>query len=435
MKKLLCCLTAGVMLAIGAVTFAACGTTTITTTPNQGVSAYVSENVKSYDDTAFYELENPSDVSFGFDTEKVQKISYMYRTLSSGDWSLKNGTITIKQSVFDGETAGEKRIRVFVDGSYVQIALRVVTKVIYTTEDFNSIRDNLNGVYVLGADIDFGNEPFWPIGKAVSASDSTATFEGIFDGRGHAVKNITINAYDKGVGEDSSGQGPSLGAEVANPRNYNNGIFAQTSANAQILNTDFVNITVNSQGLSGAVVGANGGLIKNCRISCTLNSDGEAEHSGGIAGMNGSGDAAGKIENCIVLYTVGSSKGTPRGIADWNVGSITNCYAAPTDDYVFYPDYDAATGGHAEGFDYNTYLETHDWNSWIWYSYYTLPAFPGTVDTSTGTYYPGGTITNSDVVRKEFLLDPDNFPEEDGWDRSVWNFSYGTYPTLIVLDR
>lgn len=420
--------------------FAGCGASplTITTEPNVAVSKGISENVGAYDPIAYYYQEKNEDVAIRFETDKIQKVSYKYRVLSGDEYTFKNKTLTVKSSVFEGETSGDKRLRVFVDNQYVEITLRVVTKIIYTTDDFNAIRNNLNGVYVLGADIDFANEAFWPIGKSVSSSESTGIFEGIFDGKGHAVKNITINAHDYAEGENKyyeegvlvEIQGPSLGSQGDNGRNYNNGIFMQTSGNSQIINTDFVNITVKTQGLGGAVAGLNGGLIKNCRVSCSLTSYGYSERMGGIAGINGSTDAPGKIENCIVLYDWNGSN-PARGFADWNNGTIKNSYAALVSDYVYHMGYNSETGKIAPDFDYDEFITQENFLTYG-FGWYTTPALPGAASWVNGvlTYYKGGDIINSDVVRKETLLDPANFAESDGWDTSIWNFTYGAFPTL-----
>lgn len=434
MKKLTLTIATAALALLSCLTYSGCGETTdtITKEPNAGVTAGVSENVGSYSAVAYYELERPDDVKITFETDKIQKVSFKYRVLDSKEYTFRNDTLTIKKSVMENEAAGDKRIRVFVDDMYTEITLRVVTKVIYTPEDFNTIRNDLNGVYVLGADIDFGGDTFWPIGKAVTADESTATFEGVFDGMGYSVKNLVVNAYDYSGANGEYETGPSTGSQISNSVNYNAGIFAATGGSSQIINTNFVNITVNCQGLGGAVAGSNGGLIKNCRVSCTLYSRGECEKAAGIAGVNGSGDAAGRIENCIVTYTYGS--GTPRGIADWNVGTIKNCFAAAEDNFVYYPDYDYETGLRDPEFSYDGYLTSENWTEWI-YTNYSLPAFPGTVDTSTWTYYPGGSIENSEVVTKNYLLNPSNFPETDGWDYSIWNFTYGMYPTLKVQTR
>ena len=64
-----------------------------------------------------------------------------------------------------------------------------------------------------------------------------------------------------------------------------------------------------------------------------------------------------------------------------------------------------------------------------------MPAFPGAMDTAQNIFYKAGDIINSDVVRKEYLLNPANFPEEDGWGRDIWNFTYGAYPSLKIQTR
>ena len=310
----------------------------------------------------------------------------------------------------------------------------------------------------------------------IRCSRARGTFEGVFAGMGHTVKNITIQARDWAEGEDNNHQGPSVGSQQGNGRNYNNGIFMSTGGSAQIINTTFSNITVNGQGLNAAVVGANGGLVKNCAVTCSLSHGGYYEHSAGIAGVNGSGDAAGRIENCIVVY---SSNGGSRGFADWNNGIIKNCYAAVADDYVLHLGYDSETKSIPADFDYDDYINeriayyaenpTYDVNQnhkgqynlengkyveapkngdgentgeydrvvgyEIFFGNFTVPAFPGAMETSQGIFYKAGDIINSDVVRKEFLCDPDNFPEEDGWDRNVWSFVYGGLPTLKIQNR
>lgn len=435
MRKSIKCIVCATLAVMCVSAFAGCDKKgeTLTKEPNTGIEQGVSESIGKYSEVAYYELERPEDVEIKFeaDKDKIQKVSFKYNVLSSDDYSFKNDVLKIKKKVFANETAGNKRIRVFVDDKYTEITLRVVTKVIYTVADFNSIRSNLNGVYVLGADIDFAGDVFHPIGKPVSKNDATGIFEGIFDGMGHSVKNLTIRAKDRGEGEDGAGQGPSLGDVVTNGANYSNGIFMSVGGSAQIINTGFININVEGQGLNAAVAGANGGLIKNCKVICQLSHAGWFEHSAGIAGTNGSGDAAGRIENCLVVYS--SSAGGSRGIADWNSGIIKNCYAALADDYVLHVGYDPETKKVPDDFDYDEWVNDDNYNDL--FGYFTIPALPGAMDTAQGIFYKGGDIINSDVVRKEFMLDPENFPEEDGWDREVWNFEYGTFPTLKIQNR
>ena len=273
---------------------------------------------------------------------------------------------------------------------------------------------------------------------------------------GYAVKNVKIRLADRTAGEDEYGQGPSLAPEyvvVGSEHNargymYGAGIFMTTSANSQILNTRFLNIDIAGQGLIGPVVGTNGGLVKNCFVTSKLDFNTVwwgAEHAGGIVGQNAGGDMAGRIENCIAIYE--TAKGGARGIADWNSGTISNCYAATVDSYVFHPGYDKETQSVPEGFDYddffNKFIQENNLdgvfnNSGYAFGNYTLPALPGTHTWDSygtpcgigGSFYKGGDIINTEIVRRDFLLDPNNFSEKDGWDSSIWNFTYGAFPTL-----
>lgn len=433
-----------VLSALFAVAFAGCGSSTITSTPNQGVEQGVAESVGDYSKMVYYETDNPTDVKVSVDTDDIQKVSFKYRTLGNKEYSFKNGTLTVEKSVFENETAGDKRLRIFVGDKFFEVIVRVVSKVIYTVQDFNSIRTNLNGTYVLGADIDFGGAEFRPIGKPLSEpkkegeDPDIGVFEGTFDGMGHSIMNMKINAWDRADGEDRVNQGPSLGSAEDNSLNASNGIFMSTGGSAQISNTCFLNITIEGRWLFGAVVGSNGGLVKNCYVTTKLITHGDnyANRAGGIVGINGSGDSAGRIENCICIYEQGDGA-TVRGIADWNNGIIKNCYAAIKDSYVFHLGYDHELGKVPDSFDYDDFVTQDNWRDCLGWN--NLPAFPGALawdnEKQTHIYYKGGDIINSDIVRKEYLCNPDNFKEENGWDRSVWSFVYGGYPTLKIQSR
>jgi predicted small secreted protein len=77
-----------------------------------------------------------------------------------------------------------------------------ITK-ISTAEEFNAIRNRLDGHYVLEEDIDLSGYENWdPIGTFQPASedpedaetpDPAKVFSGTFDGNGHTISNITIN--------------------------------------------------------------------------------------------------------------------------------------------------------------------------------------------------------------------------------------------------
>lgn len=62
---------------------------------------------------------------------------------------------------------------------------------IYDRAGLEGIKDNLNGRYHLAADIDLSGEQWIPIGGNENNSEYNE-FTGVFDGRGHTIRNMTI---------------------------------------------------------------------------------------------------------------------------------------------------------------------------------------------------------------------------------------------------
>ncbi len=62
---------------------------------------------------------------------------------------------------------------------------------VYTAEDLDNVRKDLNGKYILMNDIDLGGKNFVPIG------DSSDPFTGIFNGNGYVISGLVVDgAYD-----------------------------------------------------------------------------------------------------------------------------------------------------------------------------------------------------------------------------------------------
>lgn len=62
---------------------------------------------------------------------------------------------------------------------------------VYTAEDLDNVRNDLNGKYILMNDIDLGGKNFVPIG------DSGDPFTGIFNGNGYVISGLVVDgAYD-----------------------------------------------------------------------------------------------------------------------------------------------------------------------------------------------------------------------------------------------
>ena len=147
MKKTGKILLTGLLAACTAFSLAACGGTgdMLSEGANQGIEQGVSESVHDYDSVAMYSMTDKEDVKIHLETDEIQKVSFMFRVLDKGDYSFRNDTLTVKSEVFENQSAGDKKLRVFVDNMYFDITVRLVSKVIYTVEDFNAIRYDLNG--------------------------------------------------------------------------------------------------------------------------------------------------------------------------------------------------------------------------------------------------------------------------------------------------
>ncbi len=66
-------------------------------------------------------------------------------------------------------------------------------QVITTPAELDDVRDDLSGYYVLGADIDMGAfGDFVPIGSGSVVSGNRLPFTGVFDGRNHRIRDLTI---------------------------------------------------------------------------------------------------------------------------------------------------------------------------------------------------------------------------------------------------
>jgi len=185
-----------------------------------------------------------------------------------------------------------------------------------TGTDLQGVNGNLTGNYVLGTDIDATATSAWnagagfaPIGTALSVN-----YKGTFDGLGHTINNLFINANARYVG-----------------------IFGTTGAG-------FIAQNVNLQGASisgtpytgglvnyvGGLVGYNRGLINNVYTDGSV-SGGASSHVGGLVGHHRKPNGA----NAIITSSYSSATvntgigGTAGGIAGYvNFGSqINNSYA------------------------------------------------------------------------------------------------------------
>ena len=202
-------------------------------------------------------------------------------------------------------------------------------------DDFAKIYDDLSASYILTADIDFGGETVNPVGIFEPKSDAeedaetpntALAFTGTFDGNGHTLSNIKIDASDKnGVGLFGCMTGD--GSWVKNLKvenisvkggNYTGGVvgFADFGSYVEGITLSGKN-TVEGRFLIGGIVGASHADIVDCEAVADLTlTDANMQGAGIIVG----GQEDGNLENC----TAGGTITTPDGC--YSIGGLAGCF-------------------------------------------------------------------------------------------------------------
>ena len=195
----------------------------------------------------------------------------------------------------------------------------------------------LDGNYILTANINLGGEekPWTPIG-----SGEDHAFTGTFDGDGHTISGLYMNAQSAGnqtrglglfsyLGSDGTVKNLTVEGDIA-PEDHNGYVGGVVGANyGKVSNctsgVDIKNINVETGATIGGVVGnAEGGsTVENCRytgaIDVTYNDT--TMEIGGVVGK-----ASGcTISNCENAGTVKSNIWTGGIVGSNNGGTISNC--------------------------------------------------------------------------------------------------------------
>ena len=195
----------------------------------------------------------------------------------------------------------------------------------------------LDGNYILTDDIDLGGEekPWTPIG-----SGEDHAFTGTFDGDGHTISGLYMNAQSAGnqtrglglfsyLGSDGTVKNLTVEGDIA-PEDHNGYVGGVVGANyGKVSNctsgVDIKNINVETGATIGGVVGntEGGSTVENCRytgaIDVTYNDT--TMEIGGVVGK-----ASGcTISNCENAGTVKSNIWTGGIVGSNNRGTISNC--------------------------------------------------------------------------------------------------------------
>lgn len=197
--------------------------------------------------------------------------------------------------------------------------------------DLNLVRSNLNGVYLMKANLDFSTDGYnelasqnadessgWnPLGK-----NSTNEFSGHFDGQSYVISDVYINRID----ED------------------NVGLFGYTGNNSIIENVGLEDADIKGNDNVGRLVGRNWGQISNSYATGFVTG---SDSVGGLVGINyksiensyATGDVTGNVEVGGLVgenhekisnsYANGDVTGNNYvgGLAGYSRGSIDNSYA------------------------------------------------------------------------------------------------------------
>lgn len=181
-------------------------------------------------------------------------------------------------------------------------------KTLRKPEDFELMRNDLNGWFKLENNVDFTGVSWSSITpwQGDNAPDSVY-FGGIFDGQGYTIRNISFYA------------------------GWHQGLFGQINKNAVVKNVSLINaVNQRTSNMTGSIVALNYGLIENIYIETTIQADSNSIYNatGGIAGLNAD---TGVIRNCIVKVTAARAYQNVGALVGYNWATISNCYAICTD--------------------------------------------------------------------------------------------------------
>ena len=197
---------------------------------------------------------------------------------------------------------GSVRIRVTIDNvSSAYVTFNVPTE-IRTATEFDAIRNNLKGYYILCNDIDLSAYSTWtPIGYATKAADGSLSysgtgFQGEFNGNGYTISGVNI--------------------DLAQTNLITVGLFGFVDTSAVVSNVKVEANVVGTASTSeyiGTLTGVNYGVVDNCEVTSTINISG-ALYVGGIVGQNN-----GNLTDCTADISIKAGNSNSNG---YYVGGI-----------------------------------------------------------------------------------------------------------------
>lgn len=349
-------------------------------------------------------------------------------------------------------TSTEKSVDELYKGDFSQSIYRLTEAdaisqgytVIKTVADFEAIKNNLSGKYILMNDIDFSSVQNW-----TAIGDYTGNFTGKLNGNGYVIKNLNSDTGIFSVVQTTAIV-ENLGLEninINNSTDQNIGTLANnnygTISNCYVKNSQIVSTYVNTSYIGG-LVGKNtnnGYIAYSYAKNCTITKDIGTSSIGGLVGELYSGEINTSFADCNIITTgdVGGLVGTVGGYHvdkviirnSYTLGSVmsTNGYAGGL--------IGDAGASYACCEIYNSYSTTSvngtkgsggivgirdDWSSASYHSVYWDAEKTGCLN-----YSGESTSTSDSALTTEEMSQKSSFA---GWADSIWDFS-GTAPTLI----
>lgn len=227
-------------------------------------------------------------------TVKNQYANSVVQATTAEGWGTKLYSLAIVPKMFDGEGTADDPYLLKEVKDYVSLDEAVAKYGQTHTGDF----------FAMANDIDFEKgDAFRGVGFG-----SANEFRGTFDGRGHYVHNLKIDAGDY----DEKGEA------TRNSAIYT-GLFGVVGAAGTVRNVniaednDFIFYTY-----GGAIAGVNSGLIENCRNYAPVKAINS--YNGGVVGLNYIGA---RISGCYNAGTVTYNRTNVGGITGYNRNGAT----------------------------------------------------------------------------------------------------------------
>lgn len=244
------------------------------------------------DACALLEID-PSDYEYGGDGVYNTEGLFIYSASSDAVVSIKYKGAIVESMIFTDGTSGE-----FAGGSGTASDPYLISN----ARQFLNINNGLDKYYKLVADIDFEKDSIkstYPIGwhRNSVGTDVYDAFEGVLNGNGYSVKNVSIvfGKYTALFGK--IGESGAIRDLVVNNIN----IEAENGTAGNTVSSFY----------SGIVAATNDGMIKNCtvknsKLSITGNTTNEGVNrtveykAGSVAGVNTGAIVFANIENCTL---------------------------------------------------------------------------------------------------------------------------------------